>query len=456
MTELDPRLIVRAAAVYGASLAAIAVWLWRQPPAREATGAVLAALWHVPALLLLHVAAQRAGWWHFETEGGLLLGIPVDVLLAWAVIWGLVPALAFPRWPVSAVVALLLLFDALVMPLGAPVLRLGPSWLAGEAVGLLVCVVPAQYLARWTARDERLAARATLQALAFAGLTVFVLPAIAIEGTESAWVPPWTRPAWQLGLVVQALALPAILGLSAVQELVVRGGGTPFPFDPPRRLVTTGPYAYVRNPMQLSSVLLLLVLGAALGNPWVAGAGVMAHLFSAGLAGWDEDGDLRERFGDGWLAYRRAVRPWVLRLRPRALPGRRPARLYVSSSCEVCREVGRWFARRGAAALSVVPAETHPSGRLRRVTYESGDGSPAERGIAAIARALEHVHLGWAAVGMTARLPVLRPLLQVLIDGSGGEARLTGGAGTDDPRPASALDSGGGRPQGGGIPADLP
>jgi protein-S-isoprenylcysteine O-methyltransferase Ste14 len=49
--------------------------------------------------------------------------------------------------------------------------------------------------------------------------------------------------------------------------------------------------------MQLSAVLLLLVLGALLANWWVAASALVAHVYSTGLAGWDEDQDLRDRFG---------------------------------------------------------------------------------------------------------------------------------------------------------------
>ncbi len=41
----------------------------------------------------------------------------------------------------------------------------------------------------------------------------------------------------------------------------VRGRGTPLPMDPPRKLVTEGPYGVVRNPMYWS--VFLVVLGEA-------------------------------------------------------------------------------------------------------------------------------------------------------------------------------------------------
>jgi hypothetical protein len=44
-------------------------------------------------------------------------------------------------------------------------------------------------------------------------------------------------------------------------------------------------------------------------------------------------------------------------------------------------------------------------------------------GIEALGRALEHTHLGWAAVGWFLRLPIVRPLAQLLTDASGGEPR---------------------------------
>lgn len=419
---VDPHLLVRAAAVYLAASATAAVWAWRRPGRRVASGAALAFAWNVPALLVLHLAARRFGWWHFDAEGGLLLGMPVDVYLSWAWLWAL-PALAWPTMPLAGVTGLALVADIALMPIGEPVLRLGPTWLAGEAVALGVALIPGQLLARWTIRRERLHARVVLQIVAFSGLLLFVMPAVAIEGSGSAWVNPLDRPAWQVSLMLQAVFVPALVGLTAVQEFAVRGGGTPVPFDPPQRLVTSGVYAYVRNPMQLAAVLLLVLLGVLFRNAWVAAAALSAHVYSIGLAGWDEDEDLRQRFGTTWTVYRKGVRRWLPRWRPWIAPQSAPAHLYVSETCGMCREVGRWFRCREAVGLMIVPAESHPRGPLTRITYDPEDGTPASAGIAAIARALEHVHFGWAIAAFILRLPLVSTLAQLLADASGAGPR---------------------------------
>jgi protein-S-isoprenylcysteine O-methyltransferase Ste14 len=421
----DRHLLVRAGALYIAALAVLAVWIWRRPAGRAAAGALLATIWNLPALLVLNVAAP-AEWWRFDARGGLLLDVPVDLLLSWAALWGVVPALVFPAQPLIVVVIAALLVDLALMPAAFPVLQLGPRWLAGEAVCLVAVLAPAQLLARWTTRSDHLYGRVLLQVLAFSGLLMFVLPAVAIEGSGGGWVDPRQRPAWQLGLFAQLLMLPGILGLSAVQEFATRGGGTPVPFDPPSRIVITGPYAYVRNPMQMSAIVLLVLLGIVLRNPWIAAAGAMAHVYSAGLAGWDEHDDLRRRFGEDWLTYRGAVRAWLPRLRPWHRPGEPPARLFVAETCGMCREVGEWFSNRHASHLEIVPAESHRSGALARITYEAADGSRAAAGVEAVTRALEHIHLGWAFAGWALRLPVILPLAQLLVDACGGEPRRVG------------------------------
>jgi hypothetical protein len=89
----------------------------------------------------------------------------------------------------------------------------------------------------------------------------------------------------------------------------------------------------------------------------------------------------------------------------------------------MCRQVGEWFHRRGVRDLEITPAETHPSGALTRITYEPGDGSRPAIGVEALARALEHVHLGWALVGCAIRLPGVRPFVQLVTDASGGQPR---------------------------------
>ena len=50
------------------------------------------------------------------------------------------------------------------------------------------------------------------------------------------------------------------LGLSAwsVRIFIKFGEGTPAPWDPPKKLILHGPYRYVRNPMIIGTLLMLV------------------------------------------------------------------------------------------------------------------------------------------------------------------------------------------------------
>ena len=95
------------------------------------------------------------------------------------------------------------------------------------------------------------------------------------------------------------------------------GGGTPGPWDAPSRVVAVGPYRWVRNPIYLAA--LLVVLGEAwlFMSPWLlAYAGIMAVCFHLFVIGYEER-TLRRRFGPAYVEYRQLVPRWIPR-RPRA------------------------------------------------------------------------------------------------------------------------------------------
>ena len=395
-----------------------ALVLWRKPDPRQSGAALAASLWVIAALPVLGPLADWLGFWRFEPGGATLLGVPVELVLGWALLWGALPVLAFPRTPVPVLILCAGGFDLLAMPLCQPVVRLGPDWQLGELCTLALVFLPAATLGRSIVQKQRLVLRAVLAAIGYAGLHYWVLPALILEQTGGTWTRAlgWSREAQ--GFFLQAAFLLAVPGLSATQEFVVRGMGTPFPFDPTRRLVTSGPYAYVSNPMQVSTLLLFLLWGLWTGSLWVAAAGGVELVAAAGVAAWHEHTQLLPRYGDAWSVYRAQVRFWIPRWRPRIAF---TARLYVAADCELCTSVGRWFTDRSGVGLEILPAHTHTAHPLRRMRYEAPGFS--EDGLAAFARALEHLHLGWAFVGWTLRLPVLSELAQWLVDISGGGPR---------------------------------
>jgi protein-S-isoprenylcysteine O-methyltransferase Ste14 len=423
MTDVgaDPG-VIRAAALFGPALLTMGLWHWRAPDRRLAAGALLATLWNLPALLAVHLVAAAAGWWRYEAIGGLVAGMPIDLLLGWALLWGAVPVLAFPRGALLVPLAAMTLADLVLMPLGAGVVFLGESWLTGEAVGLSVALLPALVLGRWTASDRRLGARAAMQVVLTGALLLWLLPLITL-GTPWGMLVPLQALGPPLRVpIVAALVLPMTIAVTAVQEFVERGQGTPLPYDPPRRLVTTGPYAYIRNPMQTGAAWVLAACAGVSGSAHLAAAMIVAIAYGAGLAWWHENEELYERFGERWLAYRRAVPAWYPRWRPSA--SMEPGTVWVAATCGQCRPIAAFLTSRRPVQLTVRAAEEHPHHRPRRITYEAG-GRQWE-GVVAITRALDHLHLGWAFAGWCMRLPGVAPALQTLVDAAGGGPRDIG------------------------------
>jgi protein-S-isoprenylcysteine O-methyltransferase Ste14 len=112
------------------------------------------------------------------------------------------------------------------------------------------------------------------------------------------------------GLLVLAGAL---LLATCIIEFARSGGGTLSPVDPPRELVVRGLYRYVRNPMYLS--VLTIVLGEILltrSMPltlyWL-GFFAAASVFVMGV----EEPTLRRQFGETYDRYRQTVPRWIPR-----------------------------------------------------------------------------------------------------------------------------------------------
>src|SRR5262249_48937928 len=75
----------------------------------------------------------------------------------------------------------------------------------------------------------------------------------------------WPAPFRPIGIVLMLVG--GSLALACVSTFVIRGEGTPAPFDPPRKFVVVGPYKFVRNPMYIGAFTLLLGLGFYQGSP---------------------------------------------------------------------------------------------------------------------------------------------------------------------------------------------
>lgn len=153
----------------------------------------------------------------------------------------------------------------------------------------------------------------TLAQVAVFWATFLVVIPRALVVLEQSWqVPPLVSPVPDAATWV-VFAVASALGLWSGTMMALLGAGTPLPIDAPRRLVVTGPYRIVRNPMAVAGLAQGACVALLLGS-WFSLAFV-----GAGLVVWNwvvrplEERHLELVFGDEFRAYRRAVRCWIPR-----------------------------------------------------------------------------------------------------------------------------------------------
>jgi len=138
---------------------------------------------------------------------------------------------------------------------------------------------------------------------------------------------PWSITRWELRPPFFGLELTRVIGviliLAGVPGLIdsfarfaLQGLGTPAPIAPTRNLVVTGLYRYVRNPIYVAVVAIVLGQAVLLGD-WrliVYGAlfWLAFHLFVVAY----EEPTLEQTFGEEYEAFRANVPRWIPRMTP--------------------------------------------------------------------------------------------------------------------------------------------
>jgi protein-S-isoprenylcysteine O-methyltransferase Ste14 len=98
-------------------------------------------------------------------------------------------------------------------------------------------------------------------------------------------------------------------------DFLVKGRGTPAPIDPPKELVISGLYKYVRNPMYVGVLLVIIghFLWFGFWNLLIYAALVFIAFHS--FVTYYEEPNLKNRFGGAYADYLKRVPRWIPRFR---------------------------------------------------------------------------------------------------------------------------------------------
>lgn len=136
-------------------------------------------------------------------------------------------------------------------------------------------------------------------------------------------VVPWLiepHPALASGVPLMGGMILLLAGLLVVARTIgsfaITGKGTLAPWSPPRHLVIHGMYAYVRNPMILG-VITVLLGEAVIFRSWsILIWAAFVFFINTVYFMFSEEPGLEKRFGEEYRQYKRNVPRWLPRRTP--------------------------------------------------------------------------------------------------------------------------------------------
>ena len=107
------------------------------------------------------------------------------------------------------------------------------------------------------------------------------------------------------------ITVGTLLILFSSYYLARRGMGTPFPLDPPLRMVVAGPYAYIQHPMVLGLTVILLGQTLCYQSAYLLLYSLFSFFLALLFVLYIEEPELKGRFGEDYTAYWAAVPRWI-------------------------------------------------------------------------------------------------------------------------------------------------
>lgn len=143
-------------------------------------------------------------------------------------------------------------------------------------------------------------------------ITLFFFPWLLLQAFAPN-TPFLLEPYFAIGSLL--FALFSILGLTSAYIMVKNGKGTPLPIDQTTKLVLTGPYRYVRNPMAIAGVGQGIAVGIIFTSMPICIYALVGALLWQLVVRPIEEKDLLKRFGEEYEHYQQNIPCWIPRFK---------------------------------------------------------------------------------------------------------------------------------------------
>lgn len=151
------------------------------------------------------------------------------------------------------------------------------------------------------------AIKTLLQILSVWSITLVLFPWILLDAFKN----EIASPLYVKVIAISLFLISSSIGLSSAYALVKNGDGTPLPVDQTKKLVVSGPYKFIRNPMAVAGMGQGLAVGIYFSSfpvvIYTLIGGIIWHVVVRPI----EEANMLKRFGNEYTNYTSKVKLWI-------------------------------------------------------------------------------------------------------------------------------------------------